>query len=229
MNVELVKAATAVITRAQRQGMVTPAGFAIALDVAQLLQSPGIAAQVRSELVDGAAGMAKAVAELRRLRDRVAELEAELRIGTPWKCPACGKENRRDVCEICESDRPESDEDPIVREVPVDETPIAYELTDKAAAAETYPPALPWAALMDREDLADFLDELGASAITNASAEATLAEVEATCGRWRVIAEAQHAHNTAPGPDQGEMSDGGFTRLIVPLQALRADEAGDAS
>lgn len=65
----------------------------------------------------------------------------------------------------------------------------------------SYPPALPWARLMDHEDLTEFLDELAASAITHAPAETALTEVEATCGRWRLIAEAQHAHNTAPGPD----------------------------
>ncbi|MFF4749984.1 hypothetical protein ACWD5R_08030 [Streptomyces sp. NPDC002514] len=46
------------------------------------------------------------------LRARVAELEAELRIGAPWKCPVCSKENTRDVCVICETDRPEADEEP---------------------------------------------------------------------------------------------------------------------
>jgi hypothetical protein len=74
--------------------------------------------------------------------------------------------------------------------------------------ADTYPPVLPWAALMDREDLTDFLDELAASAITHASSEVALAEVEETCSTWRLIAEAQHGHNTAPGPD-------------APTQALR--------
>lgn len=69
-----------------------------------------------------------------------------------------------------------------------------------------YPPALPWARLMDHEDLTEFLDELAASAITHASSETALAEVEATCGRWRLIAEAQHAHNTAPGP-MGQVAD----------------------
>lgn len=64
-----------------------------------------------------------------------------------------------------------------------------------------YPPALPWAALLDADDLADFLDELAASAITNASGDVALAEVETTCRTWRLIAEAQHGHNTAPGPD----------------------------
>ena len=40
------------------------------------------------------------VAEIRRLR-------AELRIGAPWKCDVCGKGNTRDVCVICETDRPD--------------------------------------------------------------------------------------------------------------------------
>jgi hypothetical protein len=47
------------------------------------------------------------VGEVSRLLARVAELEAELRIGAPWTCPVCSKENRRDVCAICETDRPE--------------------------------------------------------------------------------------------------------------------------
>ncbi|MDX3714363.1 hypothetical protein PV733_36660 [Streptomyces europaeiscabiei] len=64
-----------------------------------------------------------------------------------------------------------------------------------------YPPALPWAALLDDEDRADFLDELAASAITHASSDVALAEVEKTCATWRLIGEAQHGHNTAPGPD----------------------------
>lgn len=71
-------------------------------------------------------------------------------------------------------------------------------------APDEYPPALPWARLMDAEDCADFLDELAAAAITHADSKTALGEVEDTCGRWRAIAEAQHAHNTAPGPDEPE-------------------------
>jgi hypothetical protein len=95
------------------------------------------------------------------------------------------------------------------------------ELEAAQKPSESYPPALPWAQLMDHEDLAGFLDELAASAITHAAVEEALAEVEATCGRWRAIAEAQHAHNTAPGP--AAESDG-ITRRIAPVQALREDE-----
>ena len=64
-----------------------------------------------------------------------------------------------------------------------------------------YLPALPWAALMNDDDLIDFLDELTDAATRNVSCVERLAEVERACGTWRLIAEAQHGHNTAPGPD----------------------------
>lgn len=53
--------------------------------------------------------LSEAAEALREQRDRIADLEAELRIGAPWTCPVCSKENNRDVCVICETDRPESD------------------------------------------------------------------------------------------------------------------------
>lgn len=83
-----------------------------------------------------------------------------------------------------------------------------------------YPPALPWARLLDADDLADFLDELAASAITHASSDVALAEVEETCGTWRLIAEAQHGHNTAPGPDR-------LTQSFAPVAAPREDDPTD--
>lgn len=83
-----------------------------------------------------------------------------------------------------------------------------------AEQSQSYPPALPWARLMDHEDLADFLDELAAAAIANVDAGAALAEVEKACGTWRLIAEAQYGYNTAPGPDV-------MTRTFAPVQALR--------
>jgi hypothetical protein len=51
-----------------------------------------------------------AVQAIRTKDQRIAELEAELRIGPPWKCYVCGKDNRRDVCVICETDRPDAAE-----------------------------------------------------------------------------------------------------------------------
>ncbi|MET9656364.1 hypothetical protein [Streptomyces sp. NPDC006510] len=66
----------------------------------------------------------------------------------------------------------------------------------------TYPPALPWAALMDAEDLAEFLAELEHAAATpGATPTEALAAVEKACGTYRVIAETKHAHNTAAGPN----------------------------
>lgn len=86
--------------------------------------------------------------------------------------------------------------------------PVPEWVASVRAAAEglverrTYPPALPWAALMDDEDLADFLADVEqAIAAPGAAPVEALAAVETACGTWRSIAEAQHAHNTADGPD----------------------------
>lgn len=89
-------------------------------------------------------------------------------------------------------------------------------------ASVGYPPAFPWARLLDADDLADFLDEMAASAITNASSDVALAEVERTCATWRLIAEAQHGHNTAPGPSVAESADR-LSRLLAQLAPLRED------
>ncbi|WP_255951610.1 hypothetical protein [Streptomyces odontomachi] len=78
------------------------------------------------------------------------------------------------------------------------------DIEESQGQAENYPPALPWAVLMDDEDLAEFLDELKDAADRFGPPTETLAEVEKACGTWRMIAEAQHAHNTAVGPDTEE-------------------------
>ncbi|MFI8535406.1 hypothetical protein ACIGMX_34815 [Streptomyces aquilus] len=103
----------------------------------------------------------------------------------------------------------------------VDTIPDAYRngyihaLADMRAALEaperkSYPPALPWAALMDPDDLTEFLRDitstmlattLGARLASRAPGPTELAALEKVCATWRLIAEAQHAHNTAPGPD----------------------------
>lgn len=76
-----------------------------------------------------------------------------------------------------------------------------------ARGSDEYAPALPWAALLDEEDLHDFLGDLVAAAVNRwrwdpevPDAE-TLRQIEAACMTWRLIAEAQHAHNTAAGSD----------------------------
>jgi hypothetical protein len=61
-------------------------------------------------LQDMLAGLLEAQIARDAALDRVKVLEAELRIGKPWKCPTCSKENDRDVCVICETDRPEDTE-----------------------------------------------------------------------------------------------------------------------
>lgn len=173
-------------------GMLVPEGGAAELE--------RLRREVESSCVDGA--------RLIRAEQRTAELEAVL--GTHRKDDQAVIERLRARIAALEAEVAEYEQ-------PADEDPIAYVLTEKADEASGYPPALPWAALMDGGDLTDFLDELAASAITHASSEVALAEVEKTCATWRLIAEAQHAHNTAPGPDA-------MTRLIAPVQALREDD-----
>ncbi|MGI5443355.1 hypothetical protein ACQEV4_40275 [Streptomyces shenzhenensis] len=88
MNTRAVNAAAGVITAAMQQGRQTPAGIAIALDSARLLNSPEHAAeheQVRTKFAAAATTVAQLVLERGKqmkvenaLRDRVAELEARL-------------------------------------------------------------------------------------------------------------------------------------------------------
>lgn len=70
----------------------------------------------------------------------------------------------------------------------------------------SYPPALPWAQLMDDEDLTEALGEVWTAVRpiaegTEADARQVLAELEGVLGSCRALAETQHAHNTSPGPD----------------------------
>ncbi|WP_411092246.1 hypothetical protein [Streptomyces sp. 049-1] len=85
----------------------------------------------------------------------------------------------------------------------------AFAVATEAQQGAAYPLALPWALLMDDEDLIGFLAELAgvmqdaghmATEAGHVHARNILAGLEKTCGTWRLIAEAQHAHNTAPGP-----------------------------
>lgn len=121
-----------------------------------------------------------------RLRRRVAELETGL--------PAMLKALLRALDRVAELEQLLAE-----YERPADEDPIAYALTEQANAAG-YPPALPWAKLMDADDLEGFLADL-ADAASGDDDLTTLTEVESAIARWRAIGEAQHAHNTAPGPN----------------------------
>ncbi|ODA69243.1 hypothetical protein [Streptomyces sp. AVP053U2] len=177
MRTRAVNAAAGVLCAAMQQGRQTPTGLALALDSARLLQPPETAA------------------ELEKLRARVEELVAQ-----------------RDDLLVESATAPDTDDlrqglrDQVAElearlaeyEQPADEDPIAYTLTEQAA--DTYPPALPWARLMDADDLEGFLEDL-VDAASGDEDLSTLDKVESTIARWRVIGEAQHAHNTAPGPD----------------------------
>jgi len=90
-----------------------------------------------------------------------------------------------------------------------------------SAASESYPLAFPWAVLMDEEDFYDFRADLVA-ATAHRPQERALAEMEKAVATWRMIAEAQHAHNTAPGPSAEESADR-LTRFFAPTQALREE------
>jgi hypothetical protein len=90
-----------------------------------------------------------------------------------------------------------------------------------SAASEPQPLAFPWAALMDEEDFYDFRADLVAATM-RPSSEQALAEMEKAVATWRLIAEAQHAHNTAPGPSAEESADR-LTRFFAPTQALREE------
>ncbi|GHA95120.1 hypothetical protein GCM10010330_56590 [Streptomyces tendae] len=123
--------------------------------------------------------------ELLALRPKVAELEAERNKLVRWHA---------------EDDAAMTRQRNLVAELRARITEL--EAAQQPAEGSSYPSVLPWARLMDAEDLAEFLAEVEhAIATPGATPAEALAAVEKRCGTWRVIAEAQHAHNTAPGPD----------------------------
>ncbi|MFD5220275.1 hypothetical protein ACFWMH_21825 [Streptomyces tendae] len=233
MRTQLVTTAADVISRAMQQGRTLPAALAVALDSAQLLQSPDTAAEFEKLLrwhdEDG-----KAIDAATRLREdlrarileleadreasdreyeaataRIAELEAAAETALPWAhtMPESDLHLFLDDLVGAAMNRWRTEADG--SDVP-DRTTLA--LVEAACAKwrtpgkgyrsdepDVYPPALPWARLMDDDDLEEFLADLTA-AIIGRDGTAALDEVEKTCGTWRLIAEAQHAHNTAPGP-----------------------------
>lgn len=113
-----------------------------------------------------------------------------------------------------DTDRPTGDTGGAVWEIRVEDS----------SGPRTYPPALPWARHMDDEDLSDFLDELAAAAGTPGSYEGALATVENAIAQWRLIGEAQHAHNTAPGPEAEDV-----TPQVQKLRTLLAGQREQAA
>ncbi|MFF8997083.1 hypothetical protein ACF1GW_30885 [Streptomyces achromogenes] len=149
--------------------------------------------------------LSEAAEALREQRDRIAGLEKE-RARYVGAEPTIAEELAYlsrcldSVLDLCEKAEKQATrwENPL----PVPEWVAKVRAAAEGMVARTsYPPALPWASLMDDEDLAEFLDSL-AGALETGEARDALAEVEDTCATWRAIAEAQHAHNTAPGPGE---------------------------
>lgn len=141
----------------------------------------------------------KAPTVLRRLLDteaRVAELEAE-RHSTNESLSEAAEQLRANRDRITE---------------------LEARLAEREQPADTYPPALPWAALMDADDLEGFLADL-ADAASGDDDLSTLTEVESTIARWRVIGEAQHAHNTTPGPGADDV-----VPQVTKLRAVLAED-----
>lgn len=134
MNTKRMNTAAGVILAAQ-ESQQTALEIAASLESARLLQSPETAdeqaellrqrnafqdqrnavfatnTELLSRVERADLERLQAENENRTLTRRVAELEAELRIGAPWKCSVCGKDNKRDVCAICETNHPDA-EDP---------------------------------------------------------------------------------------------------------------------
>ncbi|MFD8845504.1 hypothetical protein [Streptomyces pseudogriseolus] len=81
MHTRAINSAAGVLLAAMQQGRQTPAGLAIALDAACLLNSPEHAAEdaaLRAERHTTNEALSDAAEQLRADRDRIAELEAEL-------------------------------------------------------------------------------------------------------------------------------------------------------
>jgi hypothetical protein len=103
VNTKRVNAAADVIARARKNGKQTPAGWAVALESAQMLMSPEIAAELeslRNRVAELEAerhvtneALSDAAERLRADRDRIAELERRVaaeECRCPEPAPLCG-------------------------------------------------------------------------------------------------------------------------------------------
>jgi hypothetical protein len=149
MTTRAVNAAAGVILAAMQQGRQTPTGLAIALDSACLLNSPEHAAEVA------------------KLQARIAELEAvaygdaEVRLLNPVEqmrhlhaCVAAQMSRADTLDRLCREQRARADqaeEQLAAKDRPVDEDPIVYALTDKAAQLPAAPRVRHLRELLDRQ------------------------------------------------------------------------------
>jgi hypothetical protein len=149
MTTRAVNAAAGVILAAMQQDRRTPTGLAIALDSACLLNSPEHAAEVA------------------KLQARIAELEAaaygdaEVRLLNPVEqiqhlhaCVAAQMSRADTLDRLCREQRAQADqaeEQLAAKDRPVDEDPIVYALTDKAAQLPAAPRVRHLRELLDRQ------------------------------------------------------------------------------
>lgn len=156
-----------------------------------------------------------------KFRTQAAELEGRLRVAEDLRVRALGENDalrkqlgdagrerdtlRERVAEL-EAERHTTNEalSDAAEQLRTDRDRIAE--LEAAPVGGGYPPSLPWAKHMDADDLEGFLADL-VDAASGDDDLSTLAAVEDAIGRWRVIGEAQHAHNTAPGPDAAEAGE----------------------
>jgi BMFP domain-containing protein YqiC len=127
MRTQLVATAADVISRAMQQGRTLPAALAVALEAAQLLQSPAIAARL-AEVEKANAGLddlrVMALDKNDTLRDRIRTLEADRE--------ASDREYEAATARIAELEARLAE-----FERPADEDPIRYSLTEQAGAGGT--------------------------------------------------------------------------------------------
>ncbi|WP_062214659.1 hypothetical protein [Streptomyces sp. NBRC 109706] len=90
-----------------------------------------------------------------------------------------------------------------------DELPVA------GPASGGYPPALPWAAWLDADDLSALLDAVSDVVVPHAPAGERLTALEEVLAMYRLIAEVDHAQAVVSGP--GPDSDGDV--LVAVLDA----------
>ncbi|MGI5341882.1 hypothetical protein ACQEVS_32995 [Streptomyces sp. CA-181903] len=104
--------------------------------------------------------------------------------------------------------------------------------------------ALPWAGLLDEEDLTGFLGDLADAAGSvdepGVDGAEVLRRVRDACRTWWLIGVAQHGHNTAPGPVERlfrelqvvhPLADGQFAeqRHLLDVDVLAVPEYGPES
>lgn len=245
MATRAVNAAAGVLHASMMRGRQIPTSLAIDLDAACLLNSPETAAELQqlrnriAEAVATVARQAQKITGLERIanaeREHVAELEAEAagqrRAGYQVAINVMRQEKLPMSVELLEAQL----------ELEVLDYPKPHE-----RPAGAYPPALLWAQKLDADDLEGFLADV-VDAASGTDDLATLAEVESAIARWRAIGEAQHAHNTAPGPDAPEADEAptgqatallagqreqaeadGITCRIAPTQALQLEDPHDS-